>query len=360
MIRCIVVGLLLTCVCFAQTGGEATLSGRITDAATHQPIEGAQISNRGGRGGKPVGVPPGREWRLFDSFARGRARPNCDFEGRLFDARPAIDRRHAGAAAPWRFRDARFRAEQAGEYQWAPGRSRFGRAALRVQIFMRIRWYEGAENSTGFRYPAPATSGDGSFAIENLPPSNYALVIDPPMGGKIVVPDSKRPKDESGYGPTWYPGVPRPEMATPILLGYAENRKLDLRLQKHELLHIAGTFQLPEGVEGGSISVTLGTEERGRPTGAEGEIPRSGGHFGIDGLEEGSYRSTGMDQVEGRADPFCRETGGTYQPQRGRSEDGFAAGRGAAGGDEEMDDEKRRPSQRGVLVSFPTRRNGDR
>jgi hypothetical protein len=42
-------------------------------------------------------------------------------------------------------------------------------------------------------------------------------------------------------------------------------------------------------VETGSISVTLTTEEKGRPTGAEGEIPHAG-PFRIDGLEPGSYR----------------------------------------------------------------------
>jgi len=42
-------------------------------------------------------------------------------------------------------------------------------------------------------------------------------------------------------------------------------------------------------MDSGSVSITLATEEKGRPTGAEGEIPRAG-PFRIDGLEEGSYR----------------------------------------------------------------------
>jgi hypothetical protein len=42
-------------------------------------------------------------------------------------------------------------------------------------------------------------------------------------------------------------------------------------------------------METGNISVTLATEEKGRPTGAEGEIPHAG-PFRIDGLEPGSYR----------------------------------------------------------------------
>jgi hypothetical protein len=62
-----------------------------------------------------------------------------------------------------------------------------------------------------------------------------------------------------------------------------------MKLRKHELLHIAGVLQVPEGVETGSISITLGTEAKGRPTGAEGEVPR-GGPFRIEGLEPGTYR----------------------------------------------------------------------
>src|SRR6516162_562601 len=46
-------------LCCAQSAGEATLSGRITDAATHQPIEGAQISCRVGPGVKPATVTSG-------------------------------------------------------------------------------------------------------------------------------------------------------------------------------------------------------------------------------------------------------------------------------------------------------------
>jgi len=41
-------------------------------------------------------------------------------------------------------------------------------------------------------------------------------------------------------------------------------------------------------MEGGSVSITLTTDAKGRPTGAEGEIPRAG-PFRIDGLEDGSY-----------------------------------------------------------------------
>jgi hypothetical protein len=37
-----------------------------------------------------------------------------------------------------------------------------------------------------------------------------------------------------------------------------------MRLQKHDLLYIVGTLQVPQGMESGSIWITLVTEEKGR------------------------------------------------------------------------------------------------
>ena len=294
MQRCIT-GLFLATLLLAQPPTEATLSGKITDAATHQPIEGAQISSRGGRGAKP-------------------AVANSDATGAYTIRLPASQRTGIAISKPG-YSTLDIASSDRTSVRLNPGDTetrdfelskpgslsghlvdRDSGKPLPGFYIHAIRWYAGLENSTGFRYPAPPTSSDGSFSIANLPPSSYVLVVDPSMAGKIVVPEipPAKKKDESGYGPTWYPGVPQPEMATPIALGYGENRQLEIRLRKHDLLHIAGTFQVPEGLvpqgaETGSISITLNTEEKGRPTGAEGEIPHAG-PFRIDGLEPGSYR----------------------------------------------------------------------
>jgi hypothetical protein len=285
------VGLFLAGFCFGQSGGEATLSGHITDAATHQLIEGAEISCLGG---------PGREPAAVKSDANG-----------AYSIRVPAGRRVGLAVSKSGFSPLDLRSSDRTELRLNPGDSetrdfelsrpgsisghlvdRDTGKPLAGFYIHAIHWFAGLENSTGFRYPAAPTSGDGSFSIADLPPAGYALVVDPPMGGRIRVPekdpDAKK-KDETGYGPTWYPGVPQPDMATPIALGYAENRRIEMRLQKHELLHIAGTLQAPEGAETGVISITLTTEAKGRPTGAEGEIPHAG-PFRIDGLEPGSYR----------------------------------------------------------------------
>ena len=283
-------GLFLTTLLFAQPGSEATLSGKITDAATHQPIEGAQISNRGSRGAKPA---------IANSDATGAYTIHLPASQRtgVVISKPgystldiASSDRTSVRLNPGDTETRDFELSKPGSLSGHLVDRDSGKPLPGFYIHA-IRWYAGLENSTGFRYPAPPTSDDGSFSIANLPPASYVLVVDPSMAGKIVVPENPpaKKRDESGYGPTWYPGVPQPDMATPVALGYGENRQLEIRLRKHDLLHIAGTFQVPEGVETGSISVTLTTEDKGRPTGAEGEIPRAG-PFRIDGLEPGSYR----------------------------------------------------------------------
>jgi len=288
MRRCFA-GLIFVGLCLAQSGGEATLSGRITDAATHQPIEGAAISSRGGRGAKPASAVSDASGAYSMRLpAAERVSLEISKEGySTLDLRSTDStevRLKAGGSETRNFELSR------------PGSlsghlvDRDSGKPLQGFYIHAIRWYAGLENSTGFRYPAFPTGADGAFSIANLPPASYVMVVDPPMGGKIRVPEKdQEKKDEAGYGPTWYPGVPRPEMASPVVIGYGEDRRIDMQLRKHDMLHIAGTVDVPENMKNYPVTFTLVTEEKGRPTGAEGQIPRAG-PFRIDGLEEGSYR----------------------------------------------------------------------
>jgi len=287
MRRC-VAGLLFAGLCFGQGGGETTISGRITDAATHQPIGGAQISYRGGPGGKPSSV-------MSDANGAYTIRLPAPQRAGLAISKTGYSTLDSASSDRT---DVRLNAgdSETRDFELSKPGSLAGHLTDRdsgkplAGFYIRaIRWYAGLENSTGFRYPAAATAADGSFSIASLPPASYVLVVDPPMAGKIGVGAQDSRKDEAGYGPSWYPGVPRPEMAAPVAVGYGENRQVELRLQKHDLLHIAGTFQVPDGMASRNISISVAMDEKGRPTAAEGEVPRAG-PFRIDGLEEGSYR----------------------------------------------------------------------
>jgi hypothetical protein len=126
---------------------------------------------------------------------------------------------------------------------------------------------------------------DGSFAIASLAPGEYSLEIDPPTSGKISFGDGE--PDARGYLPTWFPGVPRADMAAPVTLAAGENRDVEVRIQKRELRHISGQFQVPEGMERDGISIDV-QELTGARMHLASEIAQSA-PFHIDGLEQGSY-----------------------------------------------------------------------
>ncbi len=90
------------------------------------------------------------------------------------------------------------------------------------------------------------SAADGSFAIDGPAPGEYSFEIDPPSDGRISSRDQK--PDATGYGPTWFPNVPRMDMAAPVTLAGGENRALELRIQKRELHRIAGSLEGPAGV----------------------------------------------------------------------------------------------------------------
>jgi len=285
MRRCIS-GLFFATLCFGQ--GDATLSGRITDAATHQPIAGAQISVRGGpirnpssatsdsNGAYSIHLPAGQRAGLEISKAGYSTLDLRSTESTQIRLNAGDSETHD------------FELSKPGGLSGHLVDRDSGKPVAGFSIHA-IHWYKGSENTTGYRYGPRTTSADGSFSFSDLPPASYVIVVDPPVA-KITVPDTDaKKKDEAGYGTTWYPGVPQPDMATPVLIGYGENRQIEIALKKHDLLHIAGTLQVPEGLESSQISLTLETEEKGRPTGAESVIPHAG-PFHIEGLEPGSYR----------------------------------------------------------------------
>lgn len=289
--KIVTVGFLFCGFCFAQTIPQGTLSGAIIDAATRQPIDGAQISSRGALAGKAVSV-------------------TSDSHGAYWISLPATRRVDVSISKPG-YSTLDIASSDRANVRLQPGESQkrdfelSKPASLSGRLLSRdsgkplpgfyihaIRWYEGLENDVGFRHPAAPTSADGAFSLANLPPATYVLVIDPPMAGKIGVPEKDPdtvPKEETGYGSVWYPGLPSPEMATPLVLGYAENRRIEIRLEKQALHHISGNLRAPEGFEIGPLAITLTTEAKGRPTGAEGQIPEPG-PFRIGGLEDGTYR----------------------------------------------------------------------
>jgi len=130
----------------------------------------------------------------------------------------------------------------------------------------------------------PSTE-DGAFAIgENLSAGDYILQIDPPSRGRISA--GKPGADAVDYGRSWYPNAPREEMAAPLAFSSGETREIELRVEKRALMHVAGVIQVPEGREKESFSFVVTNGPGPRVANA---VEFKAGPFRIDGLEEGKY-----------------------------------------------------------------------
>lgn len=272
MKRC-VAGLLFAVLVFGQPAKRATLSGKVTDSITHQPIEGAMVSF-GGQQASAISDANG-EWMLhFDAdgsesimevYKNGYAT-----EGLRLRVKPG--------------------AVETRDYELRRGATISGHLVDRDTgaplVGFSVRAMPRLDDTGDHFYfggtPAGPSGADGSFSIANLNPGDYPIEIEPPTEGRIYA--GERKTDGAGYAPTWFPDVPRLEMAVPVKVASGENRRIEVRLQKRELRRIDGSIQIPEGMERAGISITL----RGEAIHITGEIPRAG-LFHIDGLQEGSY-----------------------------------------------------------------------
>jgi hypothetical protein len=96
-------------------------------------------------------------------------------------------------------------------------------------------------------------------------------------------------------------------MASPVTLSSGENREIELRLHKRQMHHIAGVFQVPEGLESNAIAISLTAGGQiVRPL-AAGAVPKAG-PFRIDGLDEGTYHLVAAVESTGRAAAFSDQS----------------------------------------------------
>jgi hypothetical protein len=273
--------LFVTGLCFGQTGGEATLSGKIVDSLTHQPLGGAKVLYRS----------PGHDVSAISDADGGYSihavsRENSDLvEIALtgYATQRVMVRLKPGSSVARDFELSRAARISGHLFDRDSGKPISG---LTVQAMQRIEDQEDPEGANFATAPsvslATASDADGAFVVANLAPGDYTLQIRALTGGRITFGDKK--PAEPGYGTTWFPGVPVREMATPVTVAAGENREIEVRLRKRELYRVGGVFQAPEGMEGDGIWIAVMG-----PTGvAESDLPKAG-PFHVDGLAEGLY-----------------------------------------------------------------------
>ena len=257
--------------CAAQT---ATISGIVTNALTHLPLQGAAITANGGiartdiEGRYSLSVAPPATVNLAASrtgyFAV--AKPATLVAGetlqRSFELRPLL--KISGVVEDY----------DTGER--IPG----------CHVFAMQRIYA---LGRAWDVPAGLITADtryGQFEIRNLEPGDYVLEIVPELTAPVTTPQAEpEPPSKKFHGWSYYPDASRIEMAAPITVTESGDVPVTIRLRKREPRAISGTVTVPATL---ALLRYVGDQAR---TVASGDLSAAG-PFRIAGLPEGEYLLT--------------------------------------------------------------------
>jgi hypothetical protein len=272
------------CPLAAQTA--STISGKITDSLTRQPIPKVHVSCT--VGSQFVGALTAVDGAYaLENVPPGAVRMLINLDGyRLIDERTQASAAFSIAAGDAVRRD--FEMHPLGRIFGTlldrdTGRPIEGRPVFAV----RKEYYPGhvAHAATA------AEMKGGEFQVKNLAPGDYVLQIDATGEAAIVFPPEASPPDKAPpgkyYGQRWYPDVPRIEMAAAIHLGEGESRRLDISIQSHETHTLSGTVRSPREFE--HTPVTVGLRSANVVGDGKHEM-REPGAFRIENLTPGAYR----------------------------------------------------------------------
>jgi len=273
MRRC-ATALFLTRLALGQTSGDATLTGKIVDSLTRQPVSGAKISFRGNNSG------PAATSDENGAFSPRIEKPDPGDEMVQVSLRGYATARAIVSLKP--------HTTQTRDFELSRAATISGRVIDRdsgnplpgfsIQAVQRVT----SEDEIGFVLTSAPTGAHGWFTVPNAAPGGYTLRIDPPVYGAIYFGEKKPP--QTGYAPVFFPGVPRREMASPVTVAAGEDRKIEVQLRKHDLHRISGVPQVPEGMENDGIWIGA----RGPSAPMEAELPKAG-QFQVEAREPGSY-----------------------------------------------------------------------
>jgi|SRR6185312_4898487 len=283
MIRAGILGLLTAAIVAGQAPNEATLSGRIVDAATRQPIPGVRISYNTTTVDSSVVSDETGAYSIHISLSDAPVRT---LPLSLKVTRPG----YAGTSVGYQSAISLRRGDVlTRDFELRPAARITGRVLDRdtdepvagISV-MALREFRPDRIS---RYDSSPTGADGSFSIADMDADEYRLEFNPPRTARLLPGDPK--PTPPVYATTWFPGVPRAEMSTTLRLAAGESQSIEVRMQKRALHYIAGIVEFPEGMDPQEVEVEL-TLRAGGIRDLHGDFAR-GGKFHADGLEEGSY-----------------------------------------------------------------------
>ncbi|HXJ42306.1 MAG TPA: carboxypeptidase-like regulatory domain-containing protein, partial [Bryobacteraceae bacterium] len=253
---------------------QAQITGHVTDASTRQPLEGATIRLLNGSDAAPVKTGPD------GSYAFSGIRPGTFLLGVSHPGHLPLPNDQAGIQM-----DRLKPGEQlTRDFVLTPACSitvhlddiDSGKSVGHITLHLTRPGT--TTRGVRFDYVKGVTSdANGDVVFRDLGSGRFLLWAEP----QAREFDPAKPSPKRGFGESFYPGVPREDMAVPLTLAPGEQRTLDWRLQPRDLHRVTGTISADEQLE-------LFVIQGGR-TLIHGFLPR-GGPFEIGGLYEGPWR----------------------------------------------------------------------
>jgi hypothetical protein len=281
----IAAGLCAPIFLFAQNTG--TITGKVTDAATHQPVPGVHVSSTtGGPGSNFVGSLTGVDGSYtLENVPAGAVHMILNLDGYKL----LIDPPGRGASFPLGIGETLRR-----DFTMHPQARIYGRLIDRdtgkpitghtVSAVLR-------ESRPGITYVIDRSGEQKAdrFNIGNLDPGDYLIEIDPDEQPAFVFPAdaSPKPAPKKVYGRAWYTDVPSIDSGVSIHLAEGESRNIEISLTSRETHSVSGTLTAPRELEGQPITLAL---DAGRPLEGWVTMMQAPGTFRIDNLAPGKYR----------------------------------------------------------------------
>lgn len=220
---------------FSQASGDGSITGVVTSAFTHQPLPGVMISIFYIPGpGEVTTVPPARKSASITTEPDGR------YVFRSLPPGSAVIMPLKPGFASMNIRVRLVAGENAKhDIELAPENTISGTLTDR-ETGKPIQGVEILADNADSPALSPNRDGwrvreNGNFRGGGLTPGRYTLHA-VPWAHEY---DPKEKELAEGYGAAWYPGVPRADMAVPIVLSPVEERKIEWRMEKqpfHKLL----------------------------------------------------------------------------------------------------------------------------
>lgn len=267
---------------YAQTG---TITGKVIDAATNQPIPKIHVSSTtGGPGDNFVGTLTGSDGAYtLENVPAGSVHMILNLDGYKMISEPPGRATFPLAAGETIHRD--FVMHPQGRISGRIVDRETGKAiAGHTVMAVRKEWRAGQT----FLIMHDANQNGDQFDITNLEPGDYLLEIVPDVQAEFVFPAgaSPKPAPKKVYGITWYPGVSTPDLAVPIHLAEGESRRIEVSLESRETHSISGTVTAPREMEGQPITMMV---ESVRALNGWVAMMPAPGTFRIDDLPPGRY-----------------------------------------------------------------------